>query len=78
MAKTIREILDGEVPDFAPQWIVEFSWDCDEPNLTPYEAAERACMALMMSGGNFCVTHVRSGLVWQVNLKHKKVVEVGR
>lgn len=78
MARTIREILDGDVPAEVPHWVVEFDWECAEPNLTPYEAAERACMALMMFGGNFRVTHPRSGLAWDVNLKHKKTVEVGR
>lgn len=76
MAKSIQEVLDGDVPPEVPHWFVEFSWDCDEPNLTPIEAVERALLSLAISGGPFLVSHTRSGLMWFVNMERREAIEV--
>ena len=73
--KSLREILDGDVPDDVPQWIIEFHDENDDPNLTPLQVARHAFEEIQK--GHSCkVTHVRSGLDWSVNLQTGEWFEV--
>jgi hypothetical protein len=75
MKKRIQDILDGDVPDDVPQWIVEFHDENDDPNMTPLQVARRAFQEIQ-SGHSCKVCHVRSGLKWSINLKTGEWFEV--
>jgi hypothetical protein len=77
--KRLADVLDGDVPDDVPHWIVEFHDEVgdDECDLTPLTAAEAAYREIEQS--RYCtVSHTRSGLMWDVNLKTGEVIEIVR
>ena len=71
----LQNKLDGDVPSDVPQWIVEFYWESDERGLTPMQAVERAVKETR-DGHCWIVMHVRSGLVWSIDLGRREEVEV--
>jgi hypothetical protein len=75
--KNIRAILDGDIPWDAPQWIVEFHDELNLPGLTPAQAFSIALLGIKQKPVAI-VTHVRSGLMWDVRIVHGKtrVMEV--
>jgi hypothetical protein len=73
--RRLRNILDGDVPDDVPQWIVQFQSEFDQRDLTPLGAAELAYKDIL-HGHSCIVMHVRSGLRWSVNLERSEVIEV--
>jgi hypothetical protein len=73
--RTLRDVLDGDIPNDVCHWIVEFHDELDERNLTPLQAAHRAYPNI--ARGHSCrVTHVRSGLEWSVDLLTDEVIEL--
>jgi len=74
MKKSIRDILDGDIPSDVPQWIVEFHDENDDPNLTPLQVAGQA-LQNTRRGHGWHVCHVRSGLEWSVDLETGDVIE---
>jgi hypothetical protein len=72
---SLRDKLDGDVPDDVPHWIVEYHWEGDERYLTPLQAVQKARKEIN-EGHSWLVTHIRSGLQWSVALDRQEVVEV--
>ncbi len=75
LSKTLRDLLDGDVPDDVAHWIVEFQDETDDRDLTPLEAAKKA-YSEVLHGHSCVVTHVRSGLQWSVDLAKQEVIEI--
>jgi hypothetical protein len=75
--KKLIDILDGDIPDDVAHWIVDFHDEIDERNLTPLQVAERAFREIERTR-RCTVTHVRSGLMWHVDLRKGEVFEIVR
>jgi hypothetical protein len=79
--KTLLELLNregdgpGEVPSDVPHWIVEMQAEFDERDLTPLQAVKKA-MQELKDGHRWTVFHVRSKLMWSVDLGQNEVIEV--
>ena len=73
MDKKIKKILDGDIPDDVCHWIVEFREELDDHGLklTPEQAASVAFMSIKRDPVAL-VTHVRSGLTWDVRIRDGK------
>lgn len=71
----IQNKLDGDVPPEVPHWIVEFHSELDDRRLTPLEAVKQAIKEVRC-GHCWTVTHVRSGLMWSVDLERLETVEL--
>src|SRR5262249_38876764 len=75
MTRLLQDVLDGDVPDDVPEWIVEFHIAFDQCHLQPLQAALLA-YAQLNDGHTCLVTHVRSGLQWSIALDRRETVEV--
>jgi len=76
---SLRSKLDREdlTPDDVPHWIVQLHNEFDQRDLTPLQAVRMAA-AEMKQGHCWIVTHVRSGLMFSVDLGREEVIEVTR
>jgi hypothetical protein len=72
---TIQDKLDGDIPSDVPHWTVELHVESSDRHLTPLQAVRKA-VAQIRNGPNWHVTHVRSGLTWDVDLGCNEVIEV--
>jgi hypothetical protein len=76
MKESIRDkLLETDIPGDVPHWIVEFHAEFDDPDLTPMRAV-RLAIQNIYRGHCWTITHVRSGLMWSVDLERNECFEI--